>query len=49
MLVHIMMVGLNGSNIQRWSISLPVSGIAYDFTMTNNLTSSRTLDYLTVN
>ena len=47
MLVHIMKVGLKGSNFQGWP--LPVSSIAYDFTLTNNLTSSRTLDYLTVN
>ena len=44
MLVHIMRVGLKGSNFQRWPISLPVSGIAKDFAFTNNLTSSRTLD-----
>ena len=49
MLVHIMRVGLKGSNFQGWPISLPVSSIAYDFTLTNNLTSSKTLDYLIVN
>ena len=49
MLVHIMRVGLKGSIFQGWPISLPVSSIAYDFVLTNNLTSSRTLDYLTVN
>ena len=26
--MHIMRVGLKGSNFQRWPISLPVSGIA---------------------
>ena len=46
--MHIMRVGLKGSNFQRWPISLPVSGIASDFALTNNLTSSRTLDYLAV-
>ena len=49
MLVHIMRVGLKGSNFHRWPISLPISGIAKDFTLINNLTSSRTLYYLTVN
>ena len=49
MLVHIMRVGLKGSNFQGWPISLPVSSIAWDFALTNNLTSSRKLDYLTVN
>ena len=49
MLVHIMRVGLNGSNFQGWPISLLVSSIAYDFALTNNLTSYRTLDYLIVN
>ena len=47
--MHIMRVGLKGSNFQIWPISLPVSGIAYDFSLTNNLTSSRRLDYLIVN
>ena len=46
--MHIMRVGLKGSNFHRWPISLPISGIAYDFSLTKNLTSSRTLDYLTV-
>ena len=49
MLVHIMRVGLKGSNFQGWPISLPVSSIALDFALTNNLTSSRTLYYLTMN
>ena len=49
MLVHIMRVGLKGSNFEGWPISLPISSIAYDFALTNNLTSSRTLDYLSVN
>ena len=49
MLVHIMRVGLKVSNFQGWPISLPVSSIAKDFILTNNLTSSRTFDYLTVN
>ena len=49
MLVHIMRVGLKGSNFQGLPISLPVSSIAYDFSLTYNLTSYRTLDYLTVN
>ena len=44
LLLHIMRVGLKISNFQGWPISLPVSGIA----LTNNLTSSRTLDCLTV-
>ena len=48
MLMHIMRVGLKGSNFQGWPISLPVSGIAQDFALTNNLSSSRTLDCLTV-
>ena len=48
MLVHIMGVGLKGSNFQGWPISLHVIGIAQDFALTNNLTSSRTLDCLTV-
>ena len=46
--MHIMRVGLKGSNFHIWLISLPVSGIAYNFALTNNLTSSRTLDYLIV-
>ena len=46
--MHIMRVGLKGSNFHRWPISLFVSGIAYDFALTKNLTSSRTLDYLIV-
>ena len=46
--MHIMRVGLKGSNFQGWPISLPVSGIPSDFGLTNNLTSSKTLDYLTV-
>ena len=49
MLVHIIRVGLKGSIFQGWPTSFPVSGIAYDFALTNNLTSSRTLDYFTVN
>ena len=49
MFVHIMRVGLKGSNFQRLPISLPVGSIACDFTLTNNLTSYRTLEYLTVN
>ena len=48
MLMHIMKVGLKGSNFQGRPISLPVSGIAYDFALTNNLTSSRTLNCLTM-
>ena len=47
--MHIMRVGLKGSNFEGWPISLPVSSIAYDFALTNNLTSFRTLDYLSVN
>ena len=46
--MHIMRVGLKGSNFQGWPISLLVSGIAQDLTLTNNLTSYRRLDYLTV-
>ena len=46
--MHIMRVGLKDSNFQGRLISLLVSGIAQDFILTNNLTSSRTLDYLTV-
>ena len=49
MLMHIMRVGLKGSNFQGWPISLPVSSIVWDSALTNNLTSSRTLDYLIVN
>ena len=49
MLVHIMWVGLKSSIFQGWPISFPINGIAEDFSLTNNLTSSRTLDYLTVN
>ena len=48
MLMHIMRVGLKGSNFQGWPISLPVNSITSDFSLTNNLTSSRTFDYLTV-
>ena len=36
--MHIMRVGLKGSNFQGWPISLPVSSIALDFALTNNLT-----------
>ena len=37
---------MKGSNFQEWPISFPVSGIAKDFALINNLTSSRTLERL---
>ena len=46
MFMHIKWKALKGSNFQGWPKSFPVSGIASDFTLTNNLTSSRTLESL---
>ena len=39
---HIERRAFKGLNFQGWPISFPVSCVAYDFTLNNNLTSSRT-------
>ena len=39
---------MKDSIFQEWLISFPVSGIAYDFALTNKQTSSRTFGDLTV-